>query len=711
MLLEVGEFCTWVEDDLNGLIDELSALTYRQSPYELDAWRSSLPQLSIILNQPGLEEFHIQLGSKSLSIEYKLPASSSWCDAVLLGRNSQRPSAVIVELKDWNLKGDRPTQRSTLVQHHGVTVSHPSDQVKGYVEYCQYFHSEVLRYNAVVAGCVFFTRSTDAGIYRGEPYTSMVSRYPVFTRSEYSDFAQYLQEYLEEPDSSFAEAFENGLYAQDRNLIRQISNLVNEDDQSVFVLLDNQRTGFELCLAKIDGLLQKKSQDEKAVIIIDGPPGSGKSVLAAKLWAALAQDDRIDGRIVMTSTSSAQKTNWKTSFERATQLGRSAHGIVLPANKYNPGLTSQWMKAMQAEGSQVVVDDWRRNLELYFQNGGENRMPDNHIWVSIVDEAHALIDPSVSGKAGVPSSGWFMPAGPQGYHIIRGSLISIFLMDTEQSYRDNETTKPASIIAFAEELGVRGENIERISLGDAQFRCGGSKEYIAWLEAMLHINGGGTFQELSWRKSSDQPNAPFTFEIVHDPESLDEILREKLKQKYSVRLAASYGRKWVTKGISNPHNLLDDQKDFYIPYIRNNVKKHWARIWNYTPNGNYDLFIQAPEGSMMERDSLSEVGCPYVVRGFDFDYLGVLWLSDLVWRTDRWQIDPEHIFESAWKNVTLPRARKEIRAGEYGYYAEELTRYLLRGYRILLSRALRGLYVWFEDPETEEYVWSWLTPE
>ena len=112
MLLEVGEFCTWVEDDLNGLIDELSALTYRQNQYELDAWRSSLPQLSIILNQPGLEEFHIQLGNKSLSIEYKLPASSSWCDAVLLGRNSLQPAAVIIELKDWNLSGDRPAQRS-----------------------------------------------------------------------------------------------------------------------------------------------------------------------------------------------------------------------------------------------------------------------------------------------------------------------------------------------------------------------------------------------------------------------------------------------------------------------------------------------------------------------------------------------------------------------------------------------------------------------
>ena len=38
-------------------------------------------------------------------------------------------------------------------------------------------------------------------------------------------------------------------------------------------------------------------------------------------------------------------------------------------------------------------------------------------------------------------------------------------------------------------------------------------------------------------------------------------------------------------------------------------------------------------------DPLCEVGCPYVVRGFDYDYVGVLWLSDLVWR-GRWVTQP-----------------------------------------------------------------------
>jgi hypothetical protein len=703
MLLSVRDFCAYVETNLNQLVEYLKITTNRQSQAELTAWRRSLPQLSIALQQPELQNFHIQLGggSGAVSLEYNLPSSSSWCDAILLGRGRDRPGAVIIELKDWNIRNDSPTSRSALIQHHGRDTLHPSAQVLGYVEYCRYFHSEVLAQQARVAGCVLLTNMADTSTYSQPPYQELVEEYPLFAKSQYQAFAQYVTTFITYPDPTFATSFEAGYYQQDRNLIRQLSALILGHDQGVFVLLDEQRAGFEICLRRIDQMLSQMEPDQKQVIIIEGPPGSGKSVLAAKLWAALAQDEQRRGSVVMTSTSSAQKTNWAAAFVKVLKKSAGA-GVVIPANKYNPGLSYTWLNKMRPQGLIIKPETWRQNLITYEQSGEKNRMPDNALWVSIVDEAHALIDPTVKSKMGAPVYGWSMVAGPQAYHVIRASTVSIFLMDSDQSYRDTETTTKQSILELAAQEGISEENIVVISLRDTQFRCGGSKDYIDWAEGLLGLRQVDRVNT-SWRNSPKNPTGLFSFDIVDHPHHLDEILLKRSAQGGSIRLVASYARKWVTQGISNPHELPEEQKDFHLEYCVDGRRISWSKIWNFIPEYQYDLFIQAPEGSPMSLDPLGEVGCPYVVRGFDFDYLGILWFSDLVWRTDCWMVNLEHIHESAW-NLTFGRARKEKAKGIIGPYTLELLNQLKRGYRILLSRALRGVYLWIEDEETREYI-------
>lgn len=701
MLLEVNTFCYWVENNLNELIDSLSTQTGFLGEGHKNAWRKSLPKLSKTLSHASLSGFHIQIGEPgSLSIEYNLPASASWCDAVLLGRNENSPVAIMLELKDWDLKGDAPTNRETLIEHHGTPHSHPSDQVRGYVEYCRYFHSEIANNAAAVKGCVFFTSAKDASVYCGEPYTELVSQFPVFTSTQTDQLSAYLADHLKKPDYEFAKAFEKGMYLQDRSLVRQMSDLILHDDKQVFVLLDEQRKGYELCLKEIDDLLTEVGVDEKLVIIIEGPPGSGKSVLAAKLWAALAHESRWQGNVVMTSTSSAQKSNWQASFEKAAE-SIAGRGMILSANKYNPGLNKNWLVAQREKGHTISPEAWQNNLLFFKKSKTPNQMPDNHIWVSIVDEAHALIDPSLEGLAGVASSGWAVMAGPQAYHIIRSSQISIFLMDGDQSYRDNETTTPARIEELSNILGIPKKQIKNISLGDSQFRCGGSKEYISWLDNTLNLSFDGS-HDLSWRKKSTG-NGRFSFEIVNDPAELEDALRSKISNGQSARLIASYARKWITKGIAKPHTLPAKEKDFHIPYTRNGKQLYWDKVWNYTPDSQYYYFIQAPKGTLMHTDPLCEIGCPYVVRGFDYDYLGVLWLNDLVWRNNRWHVAPENVYESAWK-LTLSHAKKEQKRGVDGEGINALIRQLQRGYRILLSRALKGTYLWFEDEETGEHI-------
>src|SRR5690606_8807799 len=129
MLMTVSEFRTAIRVDRPALIAELQSATGREGEEERQAWESSLPALGEMLAAPGLGDLHVYFaGHGYVALEYQLPAASSWCDVVLLGRGEAGPSAVIVELKHWNTRGDRPGPVEGLMNHSGDVVLHPAEQ-------------------------------------------------------------------------------------------------------------------------------------------------------------------------------------------------------------------------------------------------------------------------------------------------------------------------------------------------------------------------------------------------------------------------------------------------------------------------------------------------------------------------------------------------------------------------------------------------------
>lgn len=190
--------------------------------------------------------------------------------------------------------------------------------------------------------------------------------------------------------------------------------------------------------------------------------------------------------------------------------------------------------------------------------------------------------------------------------------------------------------------------------------------------------------------------------MVKSPFDLDKKLLELHHNGEKVRLVSSYSVKWKTKGftIENINKLLAHEKDFYIDVNIDGRNLFWSRIWNYAPNEDYTLFIQAPSGCHMNTNPLNEVGCPYVVRGFDYDYLGVLWLDDLVWRGNKWSIQLNSVHETAIKNTCNKARRGDNKA------LQSVEEKIKLGYRILLTRALKGVYLFIRDDETRSYITS-----
>lgn len=415
MLLEIRKLQQRVERDLHGLVGDLQKSTGRYGQAEAEAWTNSLPHLARVFYAAGLGRFHVQFGEDAtVDVEYRMPAASSWCDAVLLGRSAHGPAAVMFELKHWDTQHDRPGPRARLVRRQSGLELHPSAQVEGYVEYCRRFHSTVLDENASVDGCVLFTRSDETWAYSDSPHGDLVREFPIFTKGDTSfggALSTYLSGRMQRPDLRFAQRFVAGHYKQDRNFVTQVARHIRAGTPE-FVLLDAQRRGFELCCHRIREALAASEPAQKVVIIIEGPPGSGKSVLAAHLWAELSHWEDLSGGCVLVTTSGAQRANWQHLFSSVAG-SRAGAGIVRPANSFNPGLTLQWVAEARRRGVSVEVERWEENLRELVRCGVESRSADNALSVAIVDEAHALIDPAAPGARGIPPSGWALHAGPQ----------------------------------------------------------------------------------------------------------------------------------------------------------------------------------------------------------------------------------------------------------------------------------------------------------
>lgn len=99
-----------------------------------------------------------------------------------------------------------------------------------------------------------------------------------------------------------------------------------------------------------------------------------------------------------------------------------------------------------------------------------------------------------------------------------------------------------------------------------------------------------------------------------------------------------------------------------------------------------------PKESDWARESggVERAGCVYTAQGFEFDYAGVIFGPDLVYREGLGWIGQ--------------RERSEDRVVKRS--GDQFPDLVKNTYRVLLSRGMKGCYVHFMDEETQRYVES-----
>ncbi len=741
MQYTVNEFITNVEYDLNGLIEEISNEVWhaRFGDEEKKAMRESYTEISKMFSVARTINSNFGNASivttENVLLEYKLPGVSAWCDLVLLGDNQENtPQVVVIELKNWAKNNtDSNIGVEGMIGHstaYGEKYNqHPSDQVRGYTEYCKYFHSTVQEYNASVEGYAYFTQNIDLTPYREWPNDKLVTEYPCYNIEQRNLLAEKIANKIHKNNNKFAAEFINGFYKQNREILLQVANNFStfQNLAKPFVLLDKQRVGFNLVMAdikkRIDIKSNKISDTRKKVFIIKGGPGTGKSAVAINFWIEAVQEYSEYGNVVFVSTSGAQHDNWEQVFKKYGDA-KGSKNLVVKVNSFNPGLNSSNIHALFSKISEIdkkyIEDEEKHRLnkkyfkdytEYLIKNNLAKNYKDNLHFISVVDEAHALLNPNSTNHSGNKFAGWFPQIGPQVYHIIRESQISVFLMDTRQAFRNWEATSLDDIKAFAQDLDAE---VEEISLDGMQFRCSGSQDYIDWVENL--------FSNSPLRNASKWNGLPFTLNMFDSPFEMHNYLKSKEigPGESSVRLLSSYTVDWVSKENLNMDHTSKSDYDFKITDKK--TGKIYNNYWN-NPAG-YHIFVQAPSYSKMYDDPLCEVGCPYVVRGFDWDYVGLLWLNDLVYRKDSgWNIVLKNVLETGIAS-SIKKARDEQKryfGKNFNFETclipvnnssfpegQKLFECMVQAYRILFTRGIKEISLYIDDDETREYIKSLL---
>ena len=393
-----------------------------------------------------------------------------------------------------------------------------------------------------------------------------------------------------------------------KQLADAVGNMLQGQDE--FVLLDEQKTAYETILRSA----RQVQESGKKVLIIKGGPGTGKSVISINALAKL--------------TSERMNVKYVTANAAPRDV-------------------------FQAKLKNLVKGDSVKHL--FGGSGSYTESKKDSMDVLIVDEAHRLR----------MKSGMFKNLGEsQAKEIINSAKLSVFFIDEAQKVTWSDVGEISRIKAYAAKLGADVELLELIS----QFRCGGSDDYMAWLDDSLGL------QDVPENYFSREK---FDFQIFDSASKLHDAIRKKNLVNNKSRIVAGYCWNWISKKDPKAYDIVIPEENFQ------------AR-WNLASYGNE--WIINPK-------SVDEVGCIHTCQGLEVDYVGVIVGNDLG-------------VESG-KLVTSPRGRAKSDKSLNGYVgerklnpdaadakADELIR---NTYRTLMSRGMKGCYVYFTDPEVKEY--------
>ncbi len=370
----------------------------------------------------------------------------------------------------------------------------------------------------------------------------------------------------------------------------------------------------------VDDILHKLREGSENRIVVNGMPGSGKTIVAVYLMKYLSDDDDFSGkRIAFVVPQTSLRKTMQMIFRSI--YGLSPSQVISPADvtkkKYDVLLVDEAHRLHQYKNISYM-GPFKRNCEKL----GLTTESDELDWIlNQADNTVLFYDP-------------MQVVGPSGISFDR------FERKMEESFN-------ARIITYYTLL--------------TQMRVLGGNDYIDFVRGMLEGDCKDRF-------SSDK----YSFKLFTDFKKFESEMYRKEAEEGLTRMVAGYAWPWISK--KDP--TLNDIKIQGI-----------GRMWNH-----------CTEGWVHTAEAIDEVGCIHSIQGYDLNYAFVILGHEIGYDKNSGNvvIYPENYFDQNGKRTATN---------------EELLEYIKNIYYVLLTRGIKGTYIYVCDNDLREYLQKYIEVE
>lgn len=397
----------------------------------------------------------------------------------------------------------------------------------------------------------------------------------------------------------------------------------------------------------LNDLFKKVQKNESAAFIVNGGAGTGKTVLAIflmKLIVDVMSKEITQSYLDYLEDNELYEEGFLDALLSLKNNNNFKIALVIPMTSLRKTLKTVFKSIKGLKPSMVI---------------GPSDVLKSDYDLLIVDEAHRLKRRvNLSGYGQFDKNNEFLGLGKEGTEldwILKCSRYQIMFYDKTQSVKPTDVRRESFLRIQEQEESFQYNLI-------SQLRVEGGVEYIEFIEKILN----------SVNNIEPRQFEGYDLQIFNNIQDMIESIKQKDVQLGLCRNVAGYAWKWQTKGLTFDEIIYKGLYDIEI----DDMKLVWNTVGQDWVNSKH---------------AIDEIGCIHTVQGYDLNYAGVIF-------------GPEITYDEDEEKISIKKENYHDMNGSRGIQNEnELHEYILNIYKVLMTRGIKGTYIYVCDEKLKSY--------